>query len=159
LVVPGFAIVPYIEYIFLPLICIKSGKFDYFSLSILSKLYGHEKKLIDRLKDYSYYFSAKKRLNQLFNQSERDDYQKNIIISESIESINLKGVYFAYEGGKKILNNYNFEFQRGKVNHLVGENGSGKSTTINLVVGLYQPNKGKILINNKYKMNELNLIK
>ncbi|WNE40506.1 MAG: Vitamin B12 import ATP-binding protein BtuD [Mycoplasmataceae bacterium] len=159
LVIPGFLIIPFIEYILLPLISFKSGRFDYTSLIILGKFYGHEKKMIDRLKDYSYYFSAKKRLNLLLNQSERDDYQKNIIISESIENVNLKGVNFSYEDEKKILNNYNFDFQKGKVNHLIGENGSGKSTTINLVVGLNQPSEGEILINNKYKMNEINLIK
>lgn len=157
--IPSFSIIPYIEYIILPLICIKSGKYDYPSLSLLNKLYGHEKKMIDRLKDYSYYFSAKKRLNWLLSQPERDDYQKNEIISEQVENISLKGVDFNYEKGKLVLNNCNFEFQKGKVNHLQGANGFGKSTIISLIVGLHQPNEGEILINNKHKLNEINLIK
>ncbi|WNE41151.1 MAG: Vitamin B12 import ATP-binding protein BtuD [Mycoplasmataceae bacterium] len=159
LVVPGFSIIPYIEYIFLPLICLKNKMFDYSSLFILGKLYGHEKKLVDRLKDYSLYFSAKERLNFLLNQPERDDYQKSKIICEPIEKISFKSVYFSYENEKIILKDYNFEFQKGKVNHLTGENGSGKSTAINLIVGLHQPDRGKILINSKYKMNEIDLIK
>jgi ABC-type multidrug transport system fused ATPase/permease subunit len=160
LVIPGFSVIPFVEYILLPFLSFKSGRFDYASLTMLSKFYGQEKKMIDRLRDYPYYFSAQKRLNWLLNQPERDDYQKNLIISESIESINLKGISFAYgEGEKKVLNDYNSEFKKGKVNHLTGENGSGKSTAINLIVGLHQSNDGEILINNKYKMNEINLIK
>ncbi|CAG8464015.1 1071_t:CDS:10 [Ambispora leptoticha] len=81
---------------------------------MLSKLYGHEKKTIDRLKDYPYYFSAQKRLNWLLNQPERNDVQKDVLISEPIKAINLK--------------------KRGKVNYLTGENGFGKSTIISLVM-------------------------
>src|SRR6185437_5794166 len=129
-------------------ICIISGKYDYTSLSLLAKLYGHEKKMIDRLKDYSYYFSAKKRLNWLLNQPERDDYQKNILITEPVKTISLKNVGFAYKAGKPILDNYSIEFQKGKINYLIGENGSGKSTTIDLIMGLHRPIEGEILINN-----------
>ena len=35
---------------------------DFTSLRMLSSLYSQEKKIIDRLKDYSFYFSSKKRL-------------------------------------------------------------------------------------------------
>jgi len=40
---------------------------------------------------------------------------------------------------------------------LTGGNGTGKSTIISLIMGLYQPDEGKIIVNNKYKLDEINL--
>jgi ATP-binding cassette subfamily B protein len=45
------------------------------------------------------------------------------------------------------------------INILQAPNGFGKTTIIDLLFGIYQPHKGEILINNKYKLSELNLIK
>ena len=66
---------------------------------------------------------------------------------------------FSYNADKLVLKKFNLTFQKGKVNRLEGANGFGKSTIVNLIMGLYQPNKGEILINNKYKLSEINLIK
>jgi len=159
MVVPSFSLIPSLEFIFIPLACLISGKYDFASWHMLSKLYGHEKKIIDRLKDYPYYFSAQKRLNWLLNQPERDEVQRNILIAEPIETITLKKVSFSYRENKPVLKNLDWQFQRGKVNHLVGKNGFGKSTIISLIMGLHQPNRGQILVNDKYELDELNLIR
>lgn len=42
-----------------------------------------------------------------------------------------------------------FGVRKGEVHTLLGENGAGKSTLMNVLVGLYQPTEGKILINGK----------
>lgn len=51
--------------------------------------------------------------------------------------------------GKVIFDNINFEFEKGKYNVIIGENGSGKSTIIRLLLGLIEINSGNIYINNK----------
>ena len=38
---------------------------------------------------------------------------------------------------------------KGEVLALVGENGAGKTTLMNILMGLYTPDEGKIFINNK----------
>jgi ABC-2 type transport system ATP-binding protein len=48
--------------------------------------------------------------------------------------------------GKLAVNNISFYCQSGSINCLVGRNGSGKSTIINLASGLVFPNKGQIKI-------------
>ena len=126
---------------------------------MLSKLYGHEKKMMDRLKDYPYFFSAQKRLNKLLNQPERNDFQNDILVSEPVENITLKKVSFAYRKDKPVLKKLDLVLEKGKINHLLGKNGFGKSTIVSLIMGLYQPNKGEILINEKYKLSEINLTK
>ena len=113
--------------------------------------------MIERLRNYPYYLSAQKRLNNFLIQEERDDTQKNILVNEPIESITLNQVSFGYEKNKIVIDKIDLKFEKGKINYIKGKNGFGKSTIINLVVGLYQPDEGEILINEKCKMNEINL--
>ena len=48
--------------------------------------------MIERLKDYPYGLSAQKQINNFLAQPERNDIQKNILISEPISTINLKKI-------------------------------------------------------------------
>ncbi|MDY7220877.1 ABC transporter ATP-binding protein [Halalkalibacterium halodurans] len=48
---------------------------------------------------------------------------------------------------KAALQEVNLELTRGKIIGLVGENGSGKSTTLKLIAGLIYPTKGEVLVN------------
>ncbi|WP_134702992.1 ATP-binding cassette domain-containing protein [Ammoniphilus sp. YIM 78166] len=48
---------------------------------------------------------------------------------------------------KVALDDVNLELTRGKIVGLVGENGSGKSTTLKLIAGLIQPSKGSVTVN------------
>jgi len=44
-------------------------------------------------------------------------------------------------------NNINIQLKRGEIHALLGENGAGKSTLMNVLFGLYQPEKGEIRVN------------
>ncbi len=71
--------------------------------------------------------------------------------------IEFKNVSFKYETTKeKAINNINLVFEGGKVTALVGRSGAGKSTIINLLPRFYDPQEGKILIDNQI-INEINL--
>ncbi|NJL81182.1 MAG: ATP-binding cassette domain-containing protein, partial [Richelia sp. SM2_1_7] len=50
--------------------------------------------------------------------------------------------------------NINLKFKPGELVFIVGGNGSGKSTLIKLITGLYVPNKGNILFDNRPITNE-----
>jgi ATP-binding cassette, subfamily B, bacterial len=52
---------------------------------------------------------------------------------------------FQYEGphSEKVLNNINLEIPARKVTAIVGTSGSGKTTLIKLLLGFYEPMKGR----------------
>ncbi|WP_273790216.1 MULTISPECIES: ABC transporter ATP-binding protein [unclassified Bartonella] len=64
-------------------------------------------------------------------------------------TIRFEHVSFAYTNNKMILKDINLEIEAGKMTALVGPSGSGKSTLINLIMRLYDPTKGRILINDQ----------
>ena len=48
-------------------------------------------------------------------------------------------------GEVQALNNVNFYLHKGKIHGLLGENGAGKSSLMNILSGIYQPEKGSII--------------
>ncbi|MFL0197188.1 ABC transporter ATP-binding protein [Clostridium sp. WILCCON 0269] len=76
------------------------------------------------------------------------------IIEEAIETINIQNLSFKYDAdGQNIINNLNFVINKGDKIFLKGENGTGKSTLIKILLGLYDPSEGEIFINNKRYSN------
>ena len=72
------------------------------------------------------------------------------------EKIELKNIDFHYIENKPILKDINLEIKKGQKVGIVGESGSGKSTLIDIIIGLYRPENGKILID-KIELNEKNI--
>jgi ABC-type multidrug transport system fused ATPase/permease subunit len=69
------------------------------------------------------------------------------IINEFKKSLQFKNIDFGYDGNL-ILSNVNFEIKKNDHCIIVGANGSGKSTIIDLILGLQKPSRGQILIDN-----------
>ncbi|MBU3940981.1 MAG: ABC transporter ATP-binding protein/permease [Nanoarchaeota archaeon] len=70
--------------------------------------------------------------------------------------IEFKNVSFKYKN-KEVLKNFNLKIVRNSRIGLVGRSGSGKSTIVKLLIGLYKPYKGKILVDGK-NINEFSSI-
>tara|TARA_B100000886_G_scaffold127051_2_gene85622 strand:+ start:434 stop:2047 length:1614 start_codon:yes stop_codon:yes gene_type:complete len=68
--------------------------------------------------------------------------------------LNIQNLHFKY-GEKPLFSNLNYQFKKGYVYGISGKSGVGKSTLINLILGLYQPYKGKISLDNKYEIKKL----
>ncbi|WP_243848082.1 ABC transporter ATP-binding protein [Sphingomonas oligoaromativorans] len=62
-------------------------------------------------------------------------------------SIRFENVSFAYDSvGDAALTEVSFEIPAGKTTALVGASGAGKTTIVNLLLRLYQPTEGRILV-------------
>ena len=64
-------------------------------------------------------------------------------MQSSIKVTNLKKSY----GTKEAVKNINFEIKENEIVGLLGPNGSGKTTTIGMILGLLKPTSGEVLIN------------
>lgn len=75
----------------------------------------------------------------------------------SIESIEFRNVSFSYPGQTVMaIKNVSLMFERGKTYSVVGLNGAGKTTLLKLILGLYTPVTGEILLNG-LKLDEINM--
>ncbi len=64
-------------------------------------------------------------------------------------NIIFKDVNFFYENGEKVLDTINLSIQKGENIGVIGESGSGKSTFVDMLIGLNLPTGGAILIDNQ----------
>jgi lipopolysaccharide export system ATP-binding protein len=51
--------------------------------------------------------------------------------------------------GRRVVNGVNIEVRGGEIVGLLGPNGAGKTTTFHIMVGLVQPDEGKVLLNDQ----------
>jgi len=72
------------------------------------------------------------------------------------DAIRFKDVSFNYQNKNNILKNLNLEIKKGKTTAIVGKSGSGKTTVVNLIMRLFVPGQGGILIDGT-PLNEIKL--
>ncbi|MDD2864018.1 MAG: ABC transporter ATP-binding protein [Methylococcales bacterium] len=97
------------------------------------------------------FFSAKgalTRINKLtaLRQEPRYPHQKNPFLNKKTVSVSVEKLHFSY-GDKKILNGIQLHINAGEKVALVGASGGGKSTLIQVLIGLYSTTSGRILFN------------
>ncbi|HEU4324279.1 MAG TPA: ABC transporter ATP-binding protein [Roseiflexaceae bacterium] len=66
--------------------------------------------------------------------------------SQAVPAIVFEDVWFGYPGGEPVLRGISFTLRPGERLALVGLNGAGKTTLVKLLLGLYQPTAGRILV-------------
>ena len=84
---------------------------------------------------------------------EEDDYKANIL-KDGFTSMLLKNVFFSYKNDKEHqLNGISLQVDKNKSIGLFGQSGSGKTTLVDVMLGLLEPSKGEIHLNNKIVKN------
>jgi ATP-binding cassette, subfamily B, bacterial HlyB/CyaB len=92
---------------------------------------------------------AVERLNDVFATKPEETPGNPMMTLPRIQGeVYLDNVTFSYDGTEEapILQNISFKVKPGETIAIVGRSGSGKSTLIKLLQGLYQPTKGRLLI-------------
>ncbi|RAQ49187.1 long-chain fatty acid--CoA ligase [Arthrospira sp. O9.13F] len=130
------------------------------SFGILSTFILFAQRLFDPLRQFADKFTAiqagltaVERINDILNQpiEIRDpEIGKASVLPtnkyEAIGGIKFENVYFAYKNDEYVIQNLNFTIHPGEKVALVGPTGAGKSSIIRLLCRLYEPSRGRILI-------------
>lgn len=62
------------------------------------------------------------------------------------KAIVFENLTFAYKEREPILEGVNITFEKGKITAIVGASGAGKTTIVNLILGIFDPTEGKVTV-------------
>lgn len=114
--------------------------------ALISYFTGPMKNLIQLQPTIQKAFVAADRLNDILEIESENKYEHTNEM-QSINKLELKNICFRYGNRELILNNINLTIEKGQKIALVGESGCGKTTLAKLLLGLYQVEKGNIVVN------------
>ena len=114
-------------------------------------------KILASLQNFKFYGSA---IDNLVNEFENLKYKKSLHDEKKVrhnlilkDQIGFNKVSFKYStNSKPIFKNLNFSIKKGEIIGIIGKSGSGKSTFIDLLVGLHKPNSGELILDSKFKI-------
>lgn len=90
------------------------------------------------------------RIQEFLEIDDENTTEEHEIMNEHIISISIENLSFKYdENSKNIIDKLNLKLNKGDKILIKGENGTGKSTLIKNLLGLYSPTEGEIFINDK----------
>lgn len=119
-----------------------------FYVSIVSLVYVYSIGFVNNVLGQSYrFFLYYDKYYKFINQGENYNTSEGICLKD-FKTLELNDVYFKYPNSSQlVLNGVSFKVNRGDTVCLLGTNGSGKSTVVKLILGLYKPLSGSIKIN------------
>lgn len=92
------------------------------------------------------------RINEFFELDEfsvkKDSYiaENTAMAADSDALVDFNNVTFSYDDDKNVVENLSFSIKKGEQVTLSGRTGAGKSTIFKLLLGLYDPDNGSVLI-------------
>ena len=144
------ALISIISFIFLLIYLNTDSNTIIFILAILGaasfKLLPSVNKIITYYQGVSYYSSS---FYKIYDEIKGLNYIKSKEEKEKVlhfkNEIHLKDLSYGYSKNNLILNNVDFKIKKGSFIGISGKSGTGKTTFINLLTGLIEPNSGNVL--------------
>jgi subfamily B ATP-binding cassette protein MsbA len=117
--------------------------FNYFTRYLFTPAHSLFESIINIQKS----MAAIERIFEILELPLEKDGVKEIEIKEG--EIVFENVSFSYDGREKVLENVSFKVKKGEKVAIVGKTGVGKSTLVSLILRFYEPQSGRILIDNQ----------
>ena len=90
------------------------------------------------------------------NIPDREDIETGQELASLDDDIIFANVTFTHENGKRVFDDLNLRLPKAKITGIIGPSGTGKSTLADLILGLYTPVHGSILLGSR-ELSEYNL--
>ena len=105
-------------------------------------------RIFSAFQNAKYYTSSVDLMYKEFKSFYKNQTENNYIKSKDFNSkIEIRNLTFSYSKSKDlVLKKINLTINKGDSIGIIGESGSGKSTLVDLLMGLYKPKDGKIMI-------------
>jgi len=110
--------------------------------SLLGEFGKMQRKFQEMATCESAFWSLKKKITEAENQKETDFGSKKVVLKKSLR---FDQVSFNY-GGAFVLKQLSLEIPAGSFTAVIGPSGAGKTTLVDLVIGLLRPQQGEVLV-------------
>ncbi|MBN1197780.1 MAG: ABC transporter ATP-binding protein [Bacteroidales bacterium] len=115
-------------------------------LTALMKFYQPAKAIFNSYNTIQTSLPGYNRLNEMLKYEAEVIHPTGEYLTQFEQDIVMEDLSFSYEGPEMVLKHVNLRINKGEKVAFIGRTGSGKSTLINLILGLNKPTIGKIFI-------------
>jgi ATP-binding cassette subfamily B protein len=144
-----------IDVVYMIYLVLCAAVFHTISYSNVAVMRGTANRMKNRMRQFSFVFPGMHEISLYVEKMQRFlEIEPKIVsvegkhLPETVSGIELRNVSFAYnEEDGYILHNINMKIEPYSKIAIVGFNGAGKTTLIKLIMRLYDPNEGEILLN------------
>lgn len=147
----GLMDVLYIVVLLNVLIAVKNGQdglpYLLFYITVIGKLYSNLNYIVKLMDFYERFNISKKQLDEYFVDN------KEISLIKNFDNVKLTNVIFSYTKESTKIVIPEFILNKGDKISIMGESGQGKTTTMNILSGLYPLENGEMFVNNKKRKN------
>jgi ATP-binding cassette subfamily B protein len=113
-------------------------------VAYLDRLYGPIDSLASLWVELQQNVSSISRAFRLLDSHTESRTGKDLLIGKG--RIEFENVHFSYAADREVLKGLSFTLAPGKATAIIGTSGAGKTTTVDLLLKLYEPSAGRILI-------------
>lgn len=118
----------------------------YLIKQIFSYMEALQKKILSFHSVIPYYKNIVEYENQAVAHAETNSGKSDFLFIDRFE---FKKVSFSYNDGKAILSDIDFTIKKGEMAGLIGPSGAGKTTLVDLILRLFEPTRGEIILDGK----------
>lgn len=118
--------------------------------SIFEMILANVQRMLDAVPQFTQGYDSLKSVNEILYVDDIEQNGKELLPNPMRGEIEFRNVSFRYNEEKEpVLKDISFRVPAGGSIAFVGKSGEGKTTILNLVLGLYSPQKGEILVDGK----------
>lgn len=129
------------------------GQFTILTL-YFSNIMGSIKYFLSFSSQYQNIKASYERINEWVSIDKEQNDSESI---KSLNEINLTNISFGYSNDRLLYEDFNYLFSKGYIYHIKGSNGSGKSSLINIIIGLYNSQYEGCVEFNNISINTLDM--